>query len=180
MKILRYASILALTGFVTNTPAFAQSNTHQGHGEHAGHGSVQDAKFLDKMSKHHQDGIKMAEMARTKATNPEVKQMSEKIVTDQTAELEQMKKWRTEHLADVKPTGDEPKKMDMSSLEKKTGKEFDRAYLDMMVKHHSDGVRMAKDMAPNLHLSEVKKFAETSITKQGNEINQMKTLKKSL
>lgn len=42
-----------------------------------------EAHFLDKMIMHHQDGVKMAELGAAKATNPEVKKMSEKMVSDQ-------------------------------------------------------------------------------------------------
>lgn len=153
---------------------------HKQHGEHMGHGSTEDANFLDGFSKHHEDGIKMAEMALSKAASADVKKMSEKMIKDQTSEIDQMKKWRNEHLSGIAQTHQAPPAMDMSSLEGKLGKEFDRAYLEMMVKHHEDGVKMAKKAQPSLKIPDVKKFASTAAKKQSDEMTKMNKMMKSL
>ncbi len=60
-----------------------------------------------------------------------------------------------------------------SSLEGKTGEEFERAFLDEMMVHHSGAIEMAKQLLVNTSRPELKKLAEDIITAQTNEINMM-------
>ncbi len=54
-----------------------------------------DQMFLQMMSQHHENGIKMARDAQTKASRPEVKELSKKIVAEQGKQVQQMKQMRT-------------------------------------------------------------------------------------
>lgn len=53
-----------------------------------------DARFLDSMSEHHRAAIDMARLAQAKASRSEVKQLSQKIVAEQTKQIEQMKQMK--------------------------------------------------------------------------------------
>lgn len=54
-----------------------------------------DRMFLDQMRKHHENGVKMARDAQAKASRSEVKQLSQKIVAEQTKQIEQMKQMKS-------------------------------------------------------------------------------------
>lgn len=138
-----------------------------------------DADFLDQFSEHHQDAIKMGEIALTKAKDSEVKQMAGKMVSDQKKEIAQMKKWREELYPSAAKTEGGMPKMDMSGLRTKTGRDFDIAFLDMMAKHHKQGVDMAKSAAGKLSNQQVKTFAENAAEKQDDERKHLEEMKKS-
>jgi uncharacterized protein (DUF305 family) len=53
-----------------------------------------DKAFIDAMIPHHQSAIEMAEVAYQKSENPRIKELAGNIVSDQQAEIEQMKQWR--------------------------------------------------------------------------------------
>jgi uncharacterized protein (DUF305 family) len=55
-----------------------------------------DKAFIDAMIPHHQSAIEMAEVAYEKSKVPEIKDLAKNIVSDQQAEIEQMKQWRKE------------------------------------------------------------------------------------
>jgi uncharacterized protein (DUF305 family) len=55
-----------------------------------------DIRFIDAMIPHHEGAIMMAQMAQQRAEKPEIKTLAEEIIRAQTAEIEQMKQWRTE------------------------------------------------------------------------------------
>ena len=137
-----------------------------------------DAKFLDQFSEHHGDAIKMGEMATSKAANPEVKKIAEKMVSDQTEEIKKMKEWR-EKISSAPPIASSMPKMDMSSLNQKNGRDFDIAFLDMMAKHHQQGVSMAKEASAKLSNPEVKTFAKNAAEKQDHERQKLLKMKKS-
>lgn len=66
----------------------------------------------------------------------------------------------------------------MGSLSKLTGKSFDRAYLSMMIPHHTAAVAMSKAVLPVSKDDQVKGWANAIITSQQEEINTMNALLK--
>lgn len=53
-----------------------------------------DKAFIDDMIPHHESAIAMAEVAREKTDDPEIRGIAEDIVTAQEREIEQMERWR--------------------------------------------------------------------------------------
>jgi uncharacterized protein (DUF305 family) len=53
-----------------------------------------DLRFINAMIPHHQGALVMAEDALKKSKRPEMKKLSQEILTSQKQEIEQMKQWR--------------------------------------------------------------------------------------
>jgi uncharacterized protein (DUF305 family) len=53
-----------------------------------------DKAFIDAVIPHHQSAIEMAKVAHEKSHNPRIKELAEKIMSAQQAEIEQMTHWR--------------------------------------------------------------------------------------
>ena len=53
-----------------------------------------DLRFISSMIPHHEGALVMAKDALAKSTRPEIKQLAEAILSSQTGEIDQMKKWR--------------------------------------------------------------------------------------
>ena len=53
-----------------------------------------DLRFINAMIPHHEGALVMAKDALAKSTRPEIKQLAEAILSSQTGEIDQMKKWR--------------------------------------------------------------------------------------
>lgn len=155
-----------------------EAKTQSGHKDHktSQQGMSHDAQFLDSFSTHHREGIEMAKLAESKAVDPELKRMASKMLKEQTLELEQMKQWR-ENYSDIQSEVARPQ-MDMSDLQSASGREFDKKFAEKMVQHHRDGVELAKNMSPTLKNEKIKSFAEKSITKQNEEIRQLRVIAK--
>ena len=69
--------------------------------------------------------------------------------------------------------------MDMMSLKEKSGTDFDLAFLDMMTKHHEQGINMAKSAADKLFNPQIKTFAQNAIMNQDRERQELEAMKKS-
>ncbi len=65
---------------------------------------------------------------------------------------------------------------DMDSLKKSSGKAFDTAFLEMMIKHHEGAVDMAKTEKADGSFPDAKKMADAIITSQTAEISRMNSL----
>lgn len=147
-----------------------------------------DAEFAQGMIAHHEQAIEMADMAldpKASASTP-VKDLATRIKAAQDPEITQMKTWLTKMAMPMQmdtAAGHGMSGMagmmstsDMDALGKKTGKDFDKAWLDMMIAHHAGAITMSETLKANGTDPEMKKLADTLITAQQKEIGMMKAL----
>lgn len=59
-------------------------------------GDGYDKAFIEHMINHHDSAVKMAELSAENAKHDEIKMLSDEIVRNQAAEIEQMKQWQKE------------------------------------------------------------------------------------
>ena len=140
-----------------------------------------DLQFIDTMTAHHKSATEMAKMAVEKTQNAELKAFAQKIISDQTREIGQLKDWREKWFAG-KPAAmnlempgmtDSMKDMKMSEMQVAKGKELDLMFLDAMTKHHAGAIAMAKDALTKAEKPEIKTMAQNIIKAQEAEIKQM-------
>ncbi|MDQ5857314.1 MAG: DUF305 domain-containing protein [Acidobacteriota bacterium] len=58
-------------------------------------GKELDLMFIDMMIPHHQSAIAMSQDALAKAEHPEIKELAQKIISDQQKEIDQMQQWKS-------------------------------------------------------------------------------------
>ena len=77
-----------------------------------------------------------------------------------------------------KPSDKTMSEMSMSQmtddLKKKTGDDFDKAFISSMIEHHQGAIDMAKLAEKNAKHDEIKKMSEDIIAAQTKEISMMK------
>jgi uncharacterized protein (DUF305 family) len=77
-----------------------------------------------------------------------------------------------------KPEPTHTNEMSMSemtaSLQKQTGDDYDKAFIDYMIEHHKSAVDMAKLSAQNAKHEEIKQLSNDIVAAQQKEISQMK------
>jgi uncharacterized protein (DUF305 family) len=147
-----------------------------------------DLQFLDSMIHHHNGAVTMAKMVLGKTQRPELKAFAQKIIDDQTREIDQMKQLRNRWYAG-KP---EAVNMEMAGMvggmkmmnsehmkewEQMPPEHFDEHFLNMMIAHHEGAVVMSKDAQKKAEHLEIKQLAEKIIQAQQPEIDQMKKWK---
>lgn len=147
-----------------------------------------DLQFLDSMIHHHNGAIMMAKMVLGKTERPELKAFAQKVIDDQSKEIDYMKQLREQWYAG-KPqavnmempgmvggmkimTGEHMKEMDQMPPA-----HFDEHFLNMMIAHHEGAVTMSKEAQKKAEHPEVKQLADKIIQAQGPEIEQMKKWK---
>ena len=151
-----------------------------------------DLHYIDMTIMHHEEGIEMAQLAQTKATNPKVKTFAQKTAADQQKDMEELQRYRNEWYAG-KPLMDRAMmesmmksmhpgmNMDMEETRRKlraaSGASFDRLFLDTMTHHHMMAVDMTKDATTKAEHAELKEFARKAVAKQQAEIAEMNKLK---
>ena len=147
--------------------------------------------FVQMMIPHHQQAVQMAELAETRAADPEVKKLAGEIKAAQAPEIATMTGWLTAwgmpapsasagHGTSM-PGMDHgmPGMMsdaDLAKLAAASGTEFDRQFLTMMIAHHEGAITMAKDEVARGVNADAKALAQQIITAQQGEIDTMKKI----
>ncbi|MFC4015853.1 DUF305 domain-containing protein [Nonomuraea purpurea] len=142
-----------------------------------------DVMFAQMMIPHHQQAVEMADLAATRAADPEVKELATKIKAAQDPEIETLRGWLKEW---GKPAGDMqgmdhgmPGMMsaeDMKKLEDAKGAAFDEQFARLMIAHHEGAIQMAKTEQAQGTNPEAKELAKTIETAQQGEIDQMRKI----
>lgn len=141
--------------------------------------SKADINFAEMMIPHHEQGLEMVALAQENTTNPDILALAEQIRGAQEPEIVLMKTW-----PGVDPSKHQGHRMDgmlssseMEQLREAKGEEFDRLFLEGMIKHHQGAIEMAKEVTNSTNQS-VMKLAEWIVTVQALEIETMKELLK--
>ena len=163
--VLALVSLLILTGCATSSE---NSN---------GAFSSQDIMFAEMMIPHHEQAIEMSELALKNTGNPDVLALAEQIRGAQEPEIELMKSWPGVDLGGH--SGHTMMGMldenELEMLRVTTGADFDRLFLEGMIKHHEGAIDMA-EMINDSKNPEVAKLGKAIIESQSSEIAAMKAL----
>ena len=154
--------------------------------------SSTDLMFANMMIPHHEQAIEMSDLAIEISENPEIVALARKIKAAQAPEIEQMKLWQDngdpghmghDMMEDFDNDGngmmgvlDESQ---ISELERATGIEFDRLFLEGMIAHHEGAIDMA-EMVVDSENKEAAALGKAIIESQTAEIEEMKTLLASI
>lgn len=142
-----------------------------------------DAAFATHMIPHHQQAVEMAALADGRAADAEVKKLAARIKAAQDPEITTMTGWLR---AWGQPTSSAGMDMghdtmpgvmsdkDMKKLEAMSGKEFDKEFLTMMIRHHEGAIEMAKEETSGGSNPDAKALAQQISTSQQAEIDTMK------
>ena len=135
--------------------------------------------FLQQMIQHHRSGIEMAKLASAQTTRTELRDFASKMIANQQQEIDKMSGWlKSWYNASPKEVAneaaDKEMKMHMSMFSGKKDADFDKAFLEMMPKHHHAAVEMAEQAEKKATHSELKEFAAKLAKDQEQEMKQMK------
>ncbi|MFF4579644.1 DUF305 domain-containing protein [Streptomyces sp. NPDC001389] len=159
----------------------APSGTAQGSGAN----NAADTAFAQGMIPHHRQALEMAGLAATRAESAEVKALAGEIEKAQDPEIRTLSGWlaawgeqvpaegggHAGHSMSGMMTGEE-----MDQLSKASGKAFDTAFLQLMVKHHEGAVAMARTEQTDGRYRPAKDMAASIIGSQSAEITRMNGL----
>ncbi|MFE5957965.1 DUF305 domain-containing protein [Streptomyces rubiginosohelvolus] len=151
-----------------------------------GQQNAADVAFAKGMIPHHRQAVEMADLAPSRAGSAEVKELAEQIKKAQDPEIKTLSGWLTSWGEEVPAEG----AMDhsehgmggmmtaeeMDKLKDSSGKAFDTAFLEMMIKHHEGAVSMAETEKSDGSYEPAQKMADAIITSQTAEITQMNKL----
>jgi uncharacterized protein (DUF305 family) len=154
-----------------------------------------DVKFMQGMIHHHAQAIDMTELLKTRTASEDMKKLGLRIQVSQTDEIRMMQRWLQAHGVEapdphamhmpgmVMPGMDHGPMMpgmltpeEMARLAELKGTEFDRFFLQGMIKHHGGAILMVKELfeTPGAGQdSTIYAFASDVVADQQMEIDRM-------
>jgi uncharacterized protein (DUF305 family) len=146
-----------------------------------------DVEFMQGMIAHHAQAIVMSRMAEAHGASPQVMKLSMKIDQSQVPEIQIMQKWLQRNDQFAPDTASwHHMRMDgmltdaqLAELDAAKGVAFDRAFLNLMIQHHTGALKMVDDLFASPMAGQevdVSVFANDIVTAQTSEIAIMKRL----
>jgi len=158
-------------------PDGANASTHAKSLKNLG---MNEIMFAQMMIPHHEQAISISANALKKSRNQEILKLSRQIKSLQSSETSQLTYWLK--ATDSSMTMDHDMKMsgmlsakELASLKRLTGTEFDRTFLQLMIKHHQGALEML-DLISDSKNAEAKALAKAIKSAQSKEINSMRLL----
>lgn len=161
----------------------------------AGH-NAQDVSFAQLMIAHHRQAIAMAELAAGRSSNGQVKQLAANIKAAQSPEITLMTGWlkdwgqpaevpttSTPGMAGHDTGADVPGTMtaaEMTALAAAKEAEFDKLFLQTMIKHHQGAIDMAQTEQSFGQFGAAKDLAAKIAGDQQKEIESIKQIQSQL
>ncbi|HEY6862511.1 MAG TPA: DUF4142 domain-containing protein [Burkholderiales bacterium] len=131
-----------------------------------------DRKFMEKVAQDNAAEIEAGKLASSKGSNDQVKQFGERMVQDHGQAADELKQLAQSKGVDLADTADRKHEREAKSLDKKSGADFDRAYMQQMVKDHRADLKELQKEAKNAKDPDVKAFAERTAQVVQEHLNQ--------
>jgi putative membrane protein len=122
-----------------------------------------DSSFIREANARNVLEVRLGNLAEGKASNAEVKQFAQRMVTDHTR-MEQQ--WSALAASNGLPpvTLEPAQEQDVTKLEKLSGAEFDRAYMATMIRDHQLDAEAFRSRGASAHSAQVRQLAATGLT----------------
>lgn len=153
-----------------------------------------DVRFMQGMIGHHAQALEMTALLPSRTSRAEMKLLALRIQVSQADEIKLMRTWlidrgqavpddHAHHAPGAKLMPGMLTADEMSRLSAASGVEFDRLFLELMIKHHEGALVMVKDLfssAGAAQESDIFAFASDVEADQQMEINRMRGMLKEL
>jgi len=107
--------------------------------------------------------VELGKLAQQKAVSQRVKDFGAMMEKDHSQAGDELKQLATSKNIAIPGTADDKTKKTMDDLTKKSGKDFDKAYMNMMLDDHKTDIKEFRKAAADLKDTEVKNFASKTL-----------------
>ena len=121
--------------------------------------SKSDANWAVEVANAGMTEVELSKVAKDKAMSPRLKSFADMMVTDHTKAGDKLKQIAATKSVTLPANLSDDSQKKLDDLNKKTGKDFDKAYTDDMLDGHKKAVSKFEDGSKNLNDADLKSFA---------------------
>ncbi|HXL58937.1 MAG TPA: DUF4142 domain-containing protein [Chitinophagaceae bacterium] len=122
--------------------------------------------------------VELGKIAQEKATNPRIKDFAAMVVKDHSNASDNLKKLASEKNIILPAAISDEQKKDIDNLNKKTGKDFDKAYMKMMLDDHKKDIKKFEKAGNDLKDPDIKGFAMNTLPTLQKHLDSAKAINK--
>jgi putative membrane protein len=122
-----------------------------------------DYKFVKDTARGGTTEVQLGELAKQKAVSPAVRGFGERMVADHSKANEELQQIVTRKGATPPTSLSHKENSELERLQKLSGKDFDKAYANLMVTDHKKDVKEFQDAARDLKDSDLRAFAQKTL-----------------
>jgi len=142
--------------------------------------SSADKSFVEKAAIGGMAEVQMGQLAKQKAASDQVKQFGSRMVDDHSKANDELKQVASSKGITLPTDLDAKHKNKMAKLEKLSGAQFDRAYMDDMVADHKEDVAEFQKQAKSGQDPDIKGFASKTLPTLQEHLNMAQSTDKSV
>ncbi|MFF3491856.1 DUF305 domain-containing protein [Streptomyces sp. NPDC002795] len=143
-----------------------------------------DVTYAQMMITHHEQALRMTQLAPKQAGSAKLKGLAERISAAQGPEIETMRGWLQKYDRDTAPEGHHAHdtmpgmatESQLKKLKAARGEAFDELFLKLMITHHQGAVTMATEVKSGGNNIQVEEMADDVIAQQTTEIERMRDM----
>jgi putative membrane protein len=139
-----------------------------------------DERFLKNASQGGSAEVQLGELAKEKATNKGVKDMAAMILADHTKANQELKSLAGQKGVELPADIEVGQKMARQKLEKLSGAEFDKEWVQQMIKDHKKAIDLFEDASKDSKDADIKAFADKTLPTLRGHLQHVEGLKKDV
>lgn len=138
--------------------------------------SASDQKFMKEAAQGGEAEVQLGQLAQQKAESPDVKAFGQRMVDDHTKANDQLKQVASQKGVTLPSQPDAKDKAEKARLEKMSGAQFDKAYMNYMVSDHKKDVADFQREASHANDPDVKNFAQSTLPTLQSHLQQAESI----
>ncbi len=167
---------LSLLGFGQSSYGKAKTGASEKTSAKSSQLSSADQQFLKKAAQGGQAEVQLGELAQQKSQDSKVKDFGKRMVDDHSKANEKLQSLAGSKGITLPTSIDAKDKAEKDRLSKLSGEQFDKAYMDYMVKDHTKDVSEFKKESQSAHDPDVKNFASTTLPTLESHLQEAKSI----
>lgn len=140
----------------------------------------ESASFLVKAANMGMAEVDLGKLAGEKARNQKVKDFGAMMVSDHTNANNEVKSLASQRNISLPDSVSDEKRKDKEDLAKKSGANFDKAFMEAMVDDHNETIDLFEKASNNVKDNTVKTFIDNTLPKLRNHLDSAKAIQKGL
>jgi putative membrane protein len=142
--------------------------------------SMGERNFVQDQVKDGSREVELGQLAEKHAASADVKQFGATMVQDHTRAGNKLEELAKRENVELDNKSDNDARDDVQKLSKLSGHDFDKEYMDMMVKDHKDAVDALQDQADNADNTAVKTYAAETLPRVKHHLEMAQQIQQQL
>ncbi|RIJ37787.1 DUF4142 domain-containing protein [Pontibacter oryzae] len=138
------------------------------------------SEFMTKAASGGMMEVELGKLAQEKGASQDVKNFGQMMVTDHTSANDKLKQLAMQKNIVLPDSMGEKHMEHVNELREKSGAEFDKAYMELMVNDHQEDVDLFQKAADNMQDADVKSFASSTVTVLQQHLDRAKQIHEGL